>query len=715
MINDNKEHFMNAVKIESEKYKNQLFDSCMVGFMSSVIKEATILDVPKDMSIDDKVKLSEEIKTTVETTSKNIVGDAKANPELSENFSVDFAHEIVNPKNLTESISKTVADHVFEETEGKVASLEALYDSGAFTGKSMEDVHTSICDKFETIRFDQNSEVGANLKREIKQTLSIEGQEVIESIKSEIKDLIDFTETKNTIIREAIGNINEKKQDIEEKINGESTTSNDIADADGVASSDSESEIDSDVPEGEETQTSEKTEKEGDSSTDSTESLKRFGATNIITKNDLYVVSKVFSNLSGRGTEDLSKEYDKSSYSKESADRILKEFKLLDDVDTENVPENENTMSVSDGEQTLKPNTDELEKDEDAEMSEENFAKDILPLSLNKLKNQSTIIDNKKMAAFLALQPDNGEMFFKTIQNRKMGLLNLMGTEGILDNAEDDINVKLNNIITSCETLKNNRDIIVNSLGTLGLSNTDYKRSNNKVDNAVISLINPKILSKESLEENEIAEIFKLALKLSDLTSDTANGIDVHGNVERIGYIEELLNEKMLELEPGDRLDVKMRLDALMSLESVIPFEDMVNMQAFVSEYNGLEKPQRVTLDSFKNIDIYGYSYIDEIQKIKDDLKTKFSDKITNKDNVVNFDIDELVNYICEEIDTTKISSNLYEKVISKLVENRTITNSTEGLFVRNKAKLITTAFVAANSLGFMIEEGINDLNKNLI
>ena len=52
---------------------------------------------------------------------------------------------------------------------------------------------------------------------------------------------------------------------------------------------------------------------------------------------------------------------------------------------------------------------------------------------------------------------------------------------------------------------------------------------------------------------------------------------------------------------------------------------------------------------------------------------------------------------------------------ISKLVENKTIKNSTEALIYRNKAKAMVTGFIAADKLGFLGENDVQNVINDAI
>ena len=772
MINDNKEDFMYAVSIESAKYREKSFEACMDGFLKSIIRKSIELDVPTNISDTDKLKLANEVKGTINESVNQIVNNAFTKDDTDKAFDVDIANEIVNPKNFTESISKAVAEHVFAESNDRTTVLEAQHDAGVLNGKTSEEAYKFIQDSFENVNFDSKFSNGLSLNTTLKTIFSNESDELVNDIKSDVLNLISDTESKNSVIREAVADINKKKEEIEKNINGDAAV--DTTTKDESSTSDDTS----DTPSTQDT-SSDNTSTDNDTSPDTTntddttassESFKN-NLLNIfrpITKRDLYTI---VDNVTGKhelGKENLYTEIDKTSFSKESAEDVLKQFQQLNDgIDVDSIPENENTLSVSEDDSdkkescdegdpddkdekkdtnsqentytnddgdTIEPDSSKFEYDDvvpddlddDDKLSEESFAKDFLPLSINKMVNISPVINSNKFAAFLACKKDRGEEFFNDINNRSVLFTNLMSKEDtVCDSiAKDDVNNKLSSILGLCNETKEKVNTITEDLGILGILDGEYQRTDSPTDNAVKSLANPSLIkhedlvakSKEALEENEYAQIFKLALKLSDIQSDIASGVNVYQNTKDLGDIEALLNEKIYEIPVEEtKFEVESKVKALQSLESIIPFEDMVNMQVFVSKSEGKPAPERIKLDSIKDIDAYGYSCIDEIEKIKSDITKKFSDKVTDKNTGFNVDVSKLVDYVVEQEDTTKLDANFYEKVISKLIEDKTISNSTEGMIIRNKAKTIVTSFVTADKLGFLSSEDINDLQKNLI
>ena len=165
-------------------------------------------------------------------------------------------------------------------------------------------------------------------------------------------------------------------------------------------------------------------------------------------------------------------------------------------------------------------------------------------------------------------------------------------------------------------------------------------------------------------------------------------------------------------IKPEDVSKVEEKVKTLFSLECMIPIEEVANIQAFVSKSNPTDEKPKILLDTLKDIDGYGFSFVDEISKIKSTIKNKFknnSDKAANGNPMVNFDFDtdKLVDLVVEQQDTTKIDANMFEQVLSKLCENKSITSSTEALILRNKAKAIATSYITAEKLGFLREEDI--------
>ena len=180
-----------------------------------------------------------------------------------------------------------------------------------------------------------------------------------------------------------------------------------------------------------------------------------------------------------------------------------------------------------------------------------------------------------------------------------------------------------------------------------------------------------------------------------------------------------MINEKIFALDNDiDKADVKIKVEALQSIESVVSLNEIAKMQVFMSKYdeNGDGEDTRITLKSLKDIDNYaGYSYIDEVNAIKTDLEKKYKESIGMGHAPINFNIPDLVDYIVEERDTTKFNSNMFEKILSKCSENIDIKNSAEGLVVLNKARVLTTAFVTADKLGYLSKEELDKLRNSLM
>ena len=74
-----------------------------------------------------------------------------------------------------------------------------------------------------------------------------------------------------------------------------------------------------------------------------------------------------------------------------------------------------------------------------------------------------------------------------------------------------------------------------------------------------------------------------------------------------------------------------------------------------------------------------------------------------------------MVDFVVDEKDTTKLNSNLFEKVLAKCTGNIDISNSSEALLVLNKARTLTTAFVTADKLGMFSKEELNNVKNMLI
>lgn len=738
MINNNENEFMNTVNMKAAEFKQRAYESYLCSFLKSVVKQATQVDVSDQLSLNERTKMVDVVKGTIDKLSKNIVNNSTLKDETESIYDVNIAGEIENPSNLTDNAAKNIAHAISDEADDRVKVLKTQFETGEFKADDPEKVVEKVDSSFESLVL---GKVRANeLSTNMKQLLSTEGEELIESIKDDVLGLINKTENKNAIIREAISDINERKDQIEEKINGD----------------DSEEDNKDTKKEETENETSSNDNDDNKVEENSSESLLRCRKAfrtgrinNFLTSSDLVYTTSARTTNSSEGL-DVGSEFDISSFSREEAEQMLNDFRENDDgINLNNVSDNENTLSVSDDDTNedtsdVDPDTNpEAESSENTyendegeiidinsdkfyygteenpeiepeEISEEALAKKILPLSLNKLRDETPVVNVKKLATFLACKEDRGVEFFNCINGRVVMLTDLMSKENIAD--DDPINQKLRDTIDISNTVKDKVHDLTEDLGILGILDGKYQRTDDAASNAVKSLANGVLLSKESLEENKYAEILKIAMSMGDIISDISNNVNIVGNREKLGDLEELLNEKLLDIpDSGDRSDIESKVKALQSIEAFVPFEDIVNMQVFVSKEN--DAPDKIKLDSLKDIDAYGFCYVDEIEDIVNKITDKFKDQMImkNGDHVINFDIHELVNYVAEDKDTTKIQTNLYEQVISKLVENKTIQNSTEALILRNKAKAMITTLITADKLNLMSDHDVQIIQNQMI
>jgi hypothetical protein len=748
MIKENLHNFMSAVKMRADEWKEKSFEECMSGFLKKTIKESTTLNIPENTPLDTKKNVINESTATINDAAKKIVNNAFVD-DHSSMHNIDFAKEIINPKDLNESVQQLLAEHITNEANDKMSVLQAEFEAGKFNNLSSTETLEYIENSFgKAGSFESKFANGENLKAQMNVLLSTEGESLVDSIKKDVSTLVSETEAKNSVIREAVSEINDKKAKIEEQINGES---------DPDAGSDEEKKVgkDGDIAE---------QEKDLEKNPDSVQSLggnvakgtegwyniatKKVGKT--LSKESLYEIidldSSVFSN------ENLATTYDETSFSREAAEEILGQFRELDDgINSEEVPENENTLSVSDGDEDvpteggseaesaemtytddndepIEINNDAFNYDTEHEikpdvLSEESMAKDFMPLSFKKFCGRS-IKPNNKLIAFLAVTPDGGKQFFNSVRSRSIEMVNMLSEEDAVSDtiSNDKINEQIETRLNETNKLEETTNKVIDSLGILGILSGDYQRTGDPAQNAVNSLIKPEIIkpkdtpdiSTEELHEHELAEIFKLAIKVSDIKNDIIKGIDVMGNKQQLGYLEELLNEKIFALDDIEKGDVENKVKALQSIESIIPVQEIINMKVFASKSAGTDTKERITLDSLKDIDAYGFCYADEIEKIKKNVEKKYNEQFGSKYKSINFNIYDLVEFVVDEKDTTKMNSNLFEKVLAKCTGNIDISNSSEALIVLNKARALTTAFVTADKIGMLSKEELNNI-KNML
>lgn len=736
MVNDNKNDFMSVVDNASKEYKKRSYESCMEGFMSSMIKDAVTIDAPKNVELgtDTKEAILNEVTKTIKDSAKEFVNNA-VNEETGALYNVNVAHEIVNPKNLTESIMQLVAAHVYNEADDRAKMLEADFDAGKINNMSFEDAAKYVDTIYEPL-FIKQLDNGKNLKKGLEVLMSTEGAELVDDIKDTVSKLVLETEAKNSVIREAVSEINETKAEIEKKINGETDEEKEAKENGDDSSSDDTSTDDADM---------------GDAA-QATEGLlikamKRSKKNKMLSCEDLFSMRDI-GGTSIQSGEDWSTNYDPTSFSREAAEDILDQFRELDDGIDPNTVNDDEAYSVSgdngescidnQGSSTAESTENDYEDDngnviEEFQSSYDNeitpdpipsleaMVQNIIPMNLKKIGTHA-FEPSSKLTAYLALQKDNGKMFFDTMRTRASHAFEMLNkTEGdvIEGMAKSDIDKQLTDTCEKINATEEGVSKLLEDMGIAGILDNKFQRTGNPVENAVNSLFNPELIkpmtkdmaSKEELHEHELADIFKLALKISDVKSEIADRSDVIGNKEQLGYLNELLNEKVVNLEPNEKFEVENKIEALQSIESQISLSDLMDMQVFCSEKDGNDN-QRVTLTSLKDIDAYGYSFFEEAEKIKKEVRSNWNEKLKNSGVKYNIDTDKLVELILEEEDTTKIDSNIFEKVMSKLAADKTIENSSEALLIRNKAKAISTAYITADKLGFLSKEDIADIRN---
>ena len=788
MIHENKTEFMGAVSSIAEEWRTRSFESCLNGFMKSMISHCVAVDVPKNLDLGAREQVIKSVKETIQNSAKEFVHSAlDPNEETGALYNVDVAHEITTPQNLNESIMKLLAAHIYDESKDRAQVLAAEFDAGVINNMNSFEALDHIKSMYANEGFDGRFANGVSFKSGVKELLSIEGEILVDDIKNDVSSLVSETEAKNSIIREAVAEINGKKAEIETKINGEAETPTGKDDDEDKKSDDSSDDTDSSNDENTTDDSVETPEEDSGNDEVASDDENSFEASaegwnitakrnikkgNVVyTRESLYQINDL-SRIAGMGAlSEESLNMDKNTLSREAAENILDQFRELEDGIGESAIDSmgDNAFSVSDNNtddgvgagdtsansaesdylddnsdievnsdafnyQEIKPaSLDEADDNVDmSEISEESIAKDLFPLNLNKA-SQARVKISKRLPVFLACQKDRGVEFFNQSLTRHNILLDMLSksTESATNLPIEEIGNELKKKLDLCTNVKKDTETLVENMGILGILDGQYQRTDSHIDNAVASLFNANVLdpmgkdaagnklsvSTESLYEHDLADIFKLAVKKADITMELAGskGVNVNSAKDELGYIDELLNEKIYSIvKPEDKDSVNEKIQALYSIECVCPMQEIANIQAFVSHTDGAIERPRITLDSFKDIDGYGYSYVDEIQKIKSDIKKKFDQVKDDKTNF-NIDTDKIVEMVAEQMDTTKIDANLFEKTLSKLCENKTIETSTEALILRNKAKAIVTGYVMAEKLGYLRDSDIRDLNNYIM
>ena len=744
MVNDNREDFMMAAVNAAKDWRTRAYEACVETFTKKCVTEAMTIKMPKDANFDDQERIKKNAAHEIATINKKMVNNAIAD-DTNQLYNVELAHDIQDPDDISKSIQKLLAEHIYNEAEDRCTTLAAKFDAGMVNNLTATEAVDMINASFESVNFDSRYGHSESLKKKLELILSSEGAELIESIKADVNKLVTETEAKNSVIREAVSAINDKKANIEKEING-------VADPVTGGTSDEKKVNNRDAFGGkneDDPQDMQEAEQDMNQAEQNMEGwyqkAKKHNEKHVYSKEDFYLMMDYSGNMD-TSTEALSSTFDDNVMSKEEAENIMKQFRQVDDgIDIDSVDANENTLSVGENEQETPagettPNTDSAEKEYvdddnnvvtfDAEkfdytdeitpdpLSEESMAKDFLPLSPNKFWNRSVKPNINKFAAYLALTKDNGKIFFDSIRNRGTEMMGLCSREDTICDtiSNDEINKKVDETLGICSDIETKTKDLLEKMGITGILADNYQRTDNPIQNAVNSLFNPTIigtddkahLSKEELHEHELAEIFKLCLKVADIRTDIANDVIVNGSTDQLGYLEELLNEKMFEIkDPVEKAEVENRVKALQSIECRVPVQEVVNLKVFLSSENPDADPSnKIVLDTLKDVEAYGISYVHLVEEIKADMHKKFDDELKGKYKGFNINIDQLVDFMLDMKDTSKVDASIYERILGKLSENvDSYANGTEAMIVGNKARAITTAVVAFDKLGFLSEE----------
>ena len=768
-----KADFLKMVHGVAESYRIRAFNTSMEGFMQSMIADSTVIDIPTKIEPEDKDKIIQSVRNVIENSSK-IFGNDAVRDDQDKLYDVKIAKEIVNPKDLTETVQQTLSEHIYNEAEDRVKVLEAQFDAGKFHNQSIEDVNRTVF-KFFDRTFDHRLDNHEKLKQSLRTILSIEGTDFVKSVKDDVAQMVDETEAKNAVIRDAVAAIAKQKAEIEEEVNGEAETVN-VGDNEGPGSGDDAS-TDEPAKDGDtlsepgESGGEEKPEESGEldtpeepvenesvpdveDTTESGESQESWNNRYEYSSEDFIQVYKTKERFAfDKSEEHLN--FDKDAFSREAAEAILDEFRELDDgIDTDSIDDNDDDVlsTAEDNQEGENAGGEDAEsteyfdndynpivineevfehkeiapveyEDEDA-LSNEAFARKTLPLNLKSVAENDVHMDGK-FVALMALRGAESQGYFDQVRYRATEVLNILSRESdlaFIDHIpKSDIEQRVDQTLQMTNDIQADVAKMVDNLGILGILDGDYSRTNDAISNAIKSAINPKVckplqkeevnkvgISQEELKNNmyeyELKQIFDISLKASEVKNAIADGINVSYNTEKLGSLNELLNEKLYSLsKPGDREVVEKSIQALESIDTFLPLDELVNIQAFV--FKDAPKRDRIKIEHLKEIDAYGYSYVSVVDSIKSDIRKKYSHLFEGKGVDYNFLIDDLVQDVVDEKDTTKLNSNIFERVVSKLIENKEVQNSTEGLIIRNVAKTITTAHVTADKLGLLRKE----------
>lgn len=659
----------NKISRESQESKVRIYNSMLTEFLERMSMHSTQVVLPDDMEKTKKISSLKLYSDTIKKFSEDIV---KTKNPL---YEFENALKLNVPKNLTESITSAIAKYVEVDGNKRHDYVKRMVGTKVASNESFYDIENFIEDEFSKENFfDENN--GISAAYEIKSIMSYEAKNIVDEIRNEVMANVADTENKNQIFRKTLEIIEEKKDELEEK--------------NGVEHEDSSSSDDSD--------------KDSDNDKTSEESL--FSLENALIGNftDGRDVSKDF-DFNGEPINHNEDEL-KNIYSTSSDDESLEDgedFDVPDEGDEteEGLKERRAAKKAKKlQKKEMKKNKidegDEGESEDEGDdgMSQEDFCKRVAPKSLNKFYSSPTI-NPKRLAQYMLSREDSGSSLINEISDRLTYISNLANMESSESlSSESAINEtydKIEQIKKSLEIAENIRNNAIFDLSNIGFSKIDELNEDEPFGDSVKNVI------ETGKYENSTERLILSTIRKNELMKEVKAGRNISQNIDKIGSIEEFINETIETVKNPD--DMRSKLKSLENLEDSIDFTMIVDT-------NKLKKKmeEKVIAKDQEAFEKEG-EWTDTTSMFSSVLeKLKQTDVVKNSTG--NVDLEYIVD--CA-LNSKSLNNSVFERILSKLSSSEGYSRLTEGQQY-NVGKSILTTFVAANKLDIMSQDDKNKL-----
>lgn len=658
LTNTQRIQLFNMISTESDRSRSELYDKYLTKFLDKLVAHSTSVYLPETMPKEQQIDSLNLYTDTVHKFSSDII------ESKNKMYEFDNVIQITTPKNFSETIASTIAEYVVVDKDVQSKYVENVVNQKVNSNESYESIYNFIQKEFSKEDF-FDKQVVKDMAFKVKHVCALETVDVVSEIRHEVEENVKNTEAKNQIFRKALELIEERKDKLEEK-NGVKTEEESTDDTSGDDNNNNSESSDNGDNSGDNSN-----EDSGNDNGDNNNNGDQSGESFISLENALVhggEVDSSYFDIENGGT------------SSDSTARNI--MSTSDDEDGDSVPE-ENNEELSEEEEG-----GEIETEDGGSVSEEDFCKLIAPKSLNKFINSPTI-NPKKLAQYVLTKEDFGNEFVSNIVSRMnyiRGLAVEEGLESFSGTGEvDPIYIKLHDITKSLDVTREIRDNATFDLQNIGFVKLDELNADEPFGQVVVDVLNGK--RADSVESQMVYSAFRK----NEINREIRAGRDLSRNLDKLGSVEEFMNETLDSLPASERNILESRLKSIQSLESSIDFSLIVDTAKIKSS---MEK--KIIAKDKEAFEMSGI-WTDNTEMYKDVLSKLQQDKVV-KDAAVNVDLDYVLK--CA-LNGDNPCNSVFERILSKLRSAEGYGNLKEGQQY-NVGKTILTTFVAANKLGFL-------------